>query len=103
MTDCTLKSCARETPCRNACGAAFTLDLAGQRDGYLVIAGDPVVDALRESGLVSARAAGDDGCLIVRAIAADPVPRIYRGGSRYARAVEIGAVIAVASLQGDAA
>lgn len=72
--NCILKSCAHAKLNRceslGECGAAHALNLSRQRDGYLVIARDnPTIEALRKSGLVTTKYAGD-GCLVVRATAA---------------------------------
>lgn len=48
--------------------AAFALDLAKQRDGYLAPSSD-VIDELRREGLVTTQNIGD-GFMIVRAIMA---------------------------------
>lgn len=70
------------------------LDLASRNDGYLVEARDPAITALRDAGLIITTCAGD-GYLIARAVkTASTRKYVARGsrGSRWVRAVEVGAV-----------
>lgn len=57
--------------------AAFALDLAKERDGYLAPASD-VIDELRRQGLVTTQNIGD-GFMIVRAIVRPRKRRTGRG------------------------
>lgn len=101
---CTLKSCphGKTTRCASLeaigggeCGAAYALELSRRNDGYLVLGyNNPTIEALRGAGLITTKDAGD-GCLIARAVHIAPaVTRNVGHGSRWARAREIGPVLA---------
>lgn len=71
------------------------LDLASRNDGYMMDVSDPILDALRRSGLVYTQPAGD-GYVIVKAVLVH-VPRNYAHGSRYRPRV-VGAEIGVGAI-----
>lgn len=69
---------------------AMVLDLASRNDGYLVCEGDPDVVALKESGLVFTRSAGEGWWIARRVIQPSQPWRGFRSSAPAHPAIEIG-------------
>lgn len=87
--NCTLKSCHHDNAVPLSRCAAYALDLARARDGYLVLDSE-MIDELRDAGLVRVKHVGG-GFVIVKAMPA-PAPSRRAPDGRWARAIAIGEV-----------